>query len=81
MEALVDLRRKSKVSQIDLAKALELSQPDISKVERFVRRIDVLEFFDWAEALAALSDANLKELLDDLYFAARRPRQSKNRTH
>jgi transcriptional regulator with XRE-family HTH domain len=80
IEALIDLRRKSKVSQIDLAKALELSQPDISKVERFVRRIDVLEFFDWAEALAALSNANFKELLDDLYFAARRPRQSKKRT-
>lgn len=80
IEALITLRGKTKVSQAALAEALGLSQPDISKVECFVRRIDVLEFFDWVDAIATLSNTNSKELLDDLYLASSRPQQSKRRT-
>jgi transcriptional regulator with XRE-family HTH domain len=80
IETLIDQRGKANVSQAALAMALGLTQPDISKVERLVRRIDVLEFFDWIEAIAALSNSNPRDMLDDLYIVARRPRQGKAKT-
>jgi transcriptional regulator with XRE-family HTH domain len=51
IKALVKSRKAANISQHDLAKKLGWSQPEISKYEHFVRRIDVVEFVDICEAL------------------------------
>ncbi|MBF0634331.1 MAG: helix-turn-helix transcriptional regulator [Nitrospinae bacterium] len=43
------------VSQLDLAKAVGLKQPDISKIENNERRLDFIEFLDILEYIAKQS--------------------------
>lgn len=76
VELLSEYRIRNNISQLTLASKLKLSQPDVSKVERFVRRIDVLEFFDWVNALAALSKNDPKEILNDIYVNTAKSRDS-----
>ena len=75
IEILIDRRSEAGVSQTALAAELGICQPDVSKVERFVRRIDALEFFDWVIALGTLTNRDPKEILGELYLCASRPRQ------
>jgi transcriptional regulator with XRE-family HTH domain len=49
---LTDLRRSAGVSQKSLSELLGLEQPDVSKVENFERRLDVLEMMLWLSAVA-----------------------------
>ncbi len=44
---LVELRQNAGLKQIELAELLGITQPDISKIERFERRLDALELVDW----------------------------------
>ena len=44
---LIALRKESNISQIDMAKTLNLKQSDISKIEIKERRIDICETFLW----------------------------------
>ncbi len=74
VEVLCEHRIRNNISQLTLASKLRLTQPDVSKVERFVRRIDVLEYFDWVNALAALSKNDPKEILNDIYVNTAGPR-------
>ena len=60
IKALVKAREEAGINQKELAKALGWSQPEISKYEHFVRRIDVVEFVDICEALKI----SYKELID-----------------
>lgn len=48
---LLNLRKKTNLSQLNLAKKLKLSQSDISKIETCERRIDFIEVIDWLIAL------------------------------
>lgn len=48
---LRELRLRAKVPQTVLAKALGVSQSDVSKVERGVRRLDVIELAQWLRPL------------------------------
>jgi hypothetical protein len=50
VDALIDLREQANLSQKAIAQALGLTQPDISKIERCERRIDVLETLRWIRA-------------------------------
>jgi hypothetical protein len=75
IEILINRRSEAGISQAALASTLGICQPDVSKVERFVRRIDALEFFDWVIALGALTNCDPEEILGDLYLCASRPRQ------
>lgn len=68
VQTLTEHRMRHNISQLTLASKLGISQPDVSKVERFVRRMDVLEFFDWVSALAALSKIDPKEVLNAIFF-------------
>ncbi|MFL9877127.1 helix-turn-helix transcriptional regulator [Herbaspirillum rhizosphaerae] len=43
---LVKARNEAGISQTELAHALGLKQPDISKIENNERRLDVIEFLD-----------------------------------
>ena len=56
-ELLVELRNAAHLTQVDLAKRLEWEQTHISRVERGVRRLDVLELRRWVSAMGvSLSD-------------------------
>ena len=52
---LISLRVSSKLSQAEIGRALGMSQPDISKIERLERRIDAIECLRW---LVVTSDAS-----------------------
>lgn len=80
IEILIDRRSNADISQAALAAMLGVCQPDVSKVERYVRRIDALEFFDWVIALGTLANCDPKEIMDDLYICASRPRQGEEDT-
>lgn len=62
IKALVQARREANISQKVLSKKLGWSQPEISKYEHFVRRLDVVEFVDICEALGV----NYKKLIDEV---------------
>ena len=50
VDALISLREKGKLSQKAIAHQIGLTQPDVSKIERRERRIDVLEALRWVQA-------------------------------
>lgn len=50
---LREVRTRQKVTQVGLAALLpDMGQPEISKVERGTRRLDVIELRTWLRALA-----------------------------
>lgn len=53
---LVKQRKDAGIKQEEVAKAINLTQPDISKIERFERRLDVLEFIDWFSLTGGYKD-------------------------
>lgn len=73
IELLIAERVNASISQATLADKLGIEQPDISKIERLVRRIDVLEFFDWVNALAQLSNNDPRRILSALHDRSHRP--------
>ena len=48
---LVNARKKTGLTQVELASRLSRPQSFVSKVERGERRLDVVEFFEVAEAI------------------------------
>lgn len=50
---LIEARREAGVTQVELARRMGRLQPFVSKVERRERRLDPVEFHDWAKALGA----------------------------
>lgn len=61
---LVQARKDSGLTQVELAQRLERPQSFISKVERGERRLDVVEFFDFAHAIGIDIFAFLRDLND-----------------
>lgn len=59
---LIKARTEVGLTQADLAKEIGWSQTDISKVERGERRIDVIEFLQFAKALGIDAQEFLREL-------------------
>ncbi|MET0183184.1 MAG: helix-turn-helix transcriptional regulator [Caulobacterales bacterium] len=51
LKTLLEAREAAGLTQIDLAARLDRPQPFISKVERGVRRLDIVEFYAWARAI------------------------------
>lgn len=51
LECLVEARRDSGVSQTELGRRMGKGQKFVSVVETGVRRIDLVEFIEWARAL------------------------------
>jgi hypothetical protein len=54
------------MSQHDLGKALRRPQSFVSKVESLERRLDVLEFVYWAQAIGADGAALVTQLAHDV---------------
>jgi transcriptional regulator with XRE-family HTH domain len=50
VDALIYIREQAKISQKAIAQEIGLAQPDISKIERRERRIDILETIRWVRA-------------------------------
>ena len=50
-ELLVELRTGAGLTQVALAERLKWEQTHVSRVERGVRRLDVLELRSWVDAL------------------------------
>lgn len=48
---LVALRKGAKMTQVELATKLDWPQSDVSRVELGERRLDVIEYMRWAEAV------------------------------
>jgi transcriptional regulator with XRE-family HTH domain len=61
---LVEARKESGLTQVQLAERLSRPQSFISKVERGERRLDVIEFFEVAQALRIDPFAFLRTLND-----------------
>jgi transcriptional regulator with XRE-family HTH domain len=61
-EILVARRDKIGMTQVDLAAALRRPQSLISRSEQGERRLDVIEFVEWCEALGCQASAILAEL-------------------
>ncbi len=59
---LKEVRKSKKVTQVALAEILEWNHRDISKVESFVRRLDLIELCYWLDAL----DCSLEDFLRDI---------------
>ncbi|MDH0049573.1 helix-turn-helix domain-containing protein [Comamonas terrigena] len=51
LQLLVQVRIEAGVTQVELAARLDEVQPWISRVERGVRRLDLVELLLWCEAL------------------------------
>ena len=49
LRQLIDLRRAAGLTQEDVAKQIGRTQSFVSKIERGERRLDVLEFCQWAQ--------------------------------
>jgi len=60
MRVLVDARKTVGITQQELASRLQRPQSFVAKVEKGERRLDVIEFAEWALALKL----DARELLD-----------------
>jgi transcriptional regulator with XRE-family HTH domain len=60
---LVAARKRAKLSQHDLARKLKTSQTVIARIEIGERRVDVVEFLDYAAALHLDARAVVSDLM------------------
>lgn len=51
LEELRAVREEAKMSQVELAKLIDQDQSFVSKCEGGIRRLDVVELKEWADAL------------------------------
>lgn len=63
IKELIALRKAAELHQAAIAKALGLTQPDISKIERGERRIDALELAKWMRAVGGSFDEIVEKTL------------------
>lgn len=62
---LTQERIRLNISQSDLATQVCLNQSDVSKIEKFERRLDVLEFALILKALRIRENARLQKIVKD----------------
>jgi transcriptional regulator with XRE-family HTH domain len=61
---LVQARRDAGLNQEELAQKIAIGQPEVSRIERFARKIEVLELVDWIKATNAEDLAVVARILD-----------------
>lgn len=64
VQMLTRARHESGILQAELAEKLGKDQSFISNIERYQRRIDVIEFCDIADAIGIDKEAFFKEFLE-----------------
>lgn len=62
LATLIERRRAVGMSQVELAKALGTDQPQISKIERFERRLDLIDYIRVCRALRLDPGAPLRDI-------------------
>ncbi|MEP7296808.1 MAG: helix-turn-helix transcriptional regulator [Burkholderiales bacterium] len=77
VQMLRDVRSAVGLTQIELADRLKIHQTEISRVERGIRRLDVLELHDWLEALSVPLVEFVVELDDRLLAMKVRNKQTR----
>ncbi|NNG83219.1 helix-turn-helix transcriptional regulator [Acinetobacter sp. ANC 5378] len=53
IQKLIAIRELKKITQVQVASSLKKPQSYVAKVENFDRRIDIIELYDWINALDA----------------------------
>ncbi|QTH70592.1 helix-turn-helix transcriptional regulator [Pseudoalteromonas xiamenensis] len=64
---IIKARKEAALSQKELASLVGLTQPDISKIERFERRLDVVEFIDMLTQISKRLNRDLSYIWQELY--------------
>ena len=59
---LKQVRKTKNVSQVELGERLGRDQKFVSKVESFIRRLDLIELCDWLDALNYGIDTFLQDI-------------------
>lgn len=72
LKLLAEERTSAACSQAELAERLKKPQSYVSKIETGERRLDLIEFIDWANALDAEPVALLQRLLNEIGGGKRR---------
>lgn len=83
-DLLVKARRKAQISQLELADRLAIGQSTVSKVERGVQRLDMVELHRWLAAIGGTSFVEVASAFDERIgaqtaAAARWPRSAASR--
>jgi len=68
-ELLVAERRGAEVTQEELADRLSIGQSTVSKIERGVQRLDLVELHRWLSAIGGRSFADFAAAFDELVRA------------
>lgn len=76
IKLIVNARKDKNLSQSELAEKLGFSQPDISKIERMERRIDIIELLDFLNFVAGDDIEYFDKLWKKINESYRRPRSS-----
>ena len=53
IQELITIRELKKITQVQVASSLKKPQSYVAKVENFDRRMDIIELYDWINALDA----------------------------
>ena len=78
---LVEARKSAGLTQVQLAKRLSRPQSYISKAERGERRLDVVEFFEVANAIGVEPFEFLRALIDgNRSQGGKTPREDRSRS-
>ena len=64
---LVAIRKRLELTQAEFAKLLQTRQPEISKIERFERKLDVVEFIAWLEVFSEAEKTNIHKIWKEMY--------------
>ncbi|PYS92940.1 MAG: transcriptional regulator [Acidobacteria bacterium] len=60
---LIEAREKARLTQVELASRLHRPQSFVSKIERGLRRVDVIEFLEIAKAIGFSPTKFLEKLI------------------
>ena len=66
IKLLIQARKTAGISQLDLANKLGFSQPDISKIERLERRLDITECLDMLHIISNGDRSMFTQLWDEI---------------
>lgn len=67
VERLIATRKQIGLTQAELAQKLGITQPDISKIERFERKIDALELLEWFHVFSLNRQIDINEIWTEIY--------------
>jgi len=77
IQVLIRARKAEGLSQSDLAEKVGFTQPDISKIERLERRLDITEFFDILDAISAGNRSKIDQIWKEINECHYRPTASR----